>query len=467
MMQRPAWHAPDSTLRAVLLVLCLALAAGCASRAPEIATPTTDAASATLTPPARRSFVIPAIEIVAMDALINLAARPIMEDGHYAVSAASIRRNLNGPWVTDTDSFAINQFLHPYQGAMYHAIARSSGLNYWQSAAYTFVGSALWEIAGETTPPSKNDQIASGIAGSFLGEPLHRISHVILVKGGEHPGFLRALAATLVSPPTGVNRGLFGSRFDAGVPGEMPFADLRLEIGMTALRRGGESVTALQFTDAFIGFTVDAEIPDPDRDSRLKPFDAFRLEGIASSGGFQNLATRGLLFGSDYGAGVRGRGVWGVYAGYDYFAPGIVRVSSTNASVGTTAQSHLGALTLQGTALVGIGYTATQPVQRVDDRIYHYGLAPQANIATRIIAGRRASLDAGVRAYLVGDLSGSGDDDDVILRADATLAVRIAGKHGLAVRTVRAERRATPPGLPAFTQHESTLGIFYTFVGTK
>ena len=467
MLQRPAWRAPGSPLRAVRLVLCVSLAAGCASRAPEIATPAPHDAQTAVTAPARRSFVIPAIEIVAMDALINLAARPIMEDGQYAVSAASIRRNLGGPWVTDTDSFAINQFLHPYQGAMYHAIARSSGLNYWQSAAYTFAGSALWEIAGETTPPSKNDQIASGIAGSFLGEPLHRISHVILVKGGEHPGFLRALAATLVSPPTGVTRGHYAARFDAGAPGEMPFADLRLEIGMTALRRGGQSVTALQFTDAFIGFTVDAEFPDPDRDSRLKPFDAFRLEGIASSGGFQTLATRGLLIGSDYGSGVRGRGVWGVYAGYDYFAPGIFRVSSTNASFGSTAQSQFGSLTLQGTALVGFGYTAAQPVECVDDRIYHYGLAPQGSLATRISAGRHASLDAGVRGYLVGDLTGSGDDDDVILRADATLAVRIAGKHGLAVRTVRAERRATPPGLPALTQHESTLGIFYTFMGAK
>ena len=412
--------------------------------------------------------MIPAIEIVAMDALINLAARPIMEDGHYAVSAASIRRNLRGPWVTDTDSFAINQLLHPYQGAMYHAIARSSGLNYWQSAVYTFTGSALWEIAGETTPPSKNDQIASGIAGSFLGEPLHRISQVILVKGGENPGFLRALAATLVSPPTAVNRGLFGDRFDAGVPGEMPFADLRLEIGMTALRHGGASAAELQFTDAFIGFSVNAEFPEPNRESHLKPFDSFRLEGIASSGGFQHLTTRGLLIGGDYGAGVRGRGVWGVYGSYDYFAPGIFRVSSTNASFGTTAQSPLGALTLQGTALVGVGYTAAQSVQRVDDRIYHYGLAPHANIATRIIAGSRASLDAGARAYFVGDLEGVGaEGDDVILRADATLAVRVAGKHGLAVRWVRADRRATLPGLARLTQQESTFGFFYTFLATK
>ena len=53
---------------------------------------------------------------------------------------------------------------------MYHGIARSNGQGYWPSVVYTFAGSVLWEIAGETTPPSRNDQIASGIAGSFLGE---------------------------------------------------------------------------------------------------------------------------------------------------------------------------------------------------------------------------------------------------------------------------------------------------------
>jgi hypothetical protein len=351
---------------------------------------------------------------------------------------------------------------------MYHAIARSSGLNYWQSAAYTFAGSALWEIAGETTPPSTNDQIASGIAGSFLGEPLYRISHVILVKGGENPGFLRALAATLVSPPTGVNRALFGDRFDAGVPGEMPFADLRIEIGTTATRRSGtSSATKLQFTDPFIGFLVDAGFPEPARDSRLSAFESFRLEGIASAGGFQSLATRGLLAGAHYGAGVRGRGAWGVYGGYEYFAPEIFRVSSTNASFGTTAQSHMGALTLQGTALVGIGYTAAQSIQHVDDRTYHYGLAPQANVAVRVTGGRRASFDAGARGYVVSDLGGLGTGErDVILRADAALAVRAVGKHGFAVRSVWAERQVTLPGLPRVTQKEATFGIFYTFLGT-
>ncbi|MCK9389946.1 MAG: DUF3943 domain-containing protein [Syntrophales bacterium] len=45
----------------------------------------------------------------------------------------------------------MNQLLHPYQGSIYYGLARSAGLSFWESSAYTFAGSFLWETAGETT----------------------------------------------------------------------------------------------------------------------------------------------------------------------------------------------------------------------------------------------------------------------------------------------------------------------------
>ena len=93
----------------------------------------------------------------------------------------------------------MNQFAHPYQGSMYHGFARSAGLNYWESLLYTNVGSFLWETGGETTPPSINDQIASGIGGSFFGEALFRMASLVLEGDGEKPGFWRELGATMIS----------------------------------------------------------------------------------------------------------------------------------------------------------------------------------------------------------------------------------------------------------------------------
>ena len=84
---------------------------------------------------------------------------------------------------------------------MYHGFARSAGFNYWESAGYTFAGSALWEIFGETTKPSRNDQVASGIGGTFLGEALFRMASLVLEKGDGVPGFWREAIAAGISPP--------------------------------------------------------------------------------------------------------------------------------------------------------------------------------------------------------------------------------------------------------------------------
>ena len=74
----------------------------------------------------------------------------------------------------------------------------------------TNVGSFLWETGGETTHPSINDQIASGIGGSFFGEALFRMAGLVLEGDGDKPGLLRELGATVISPPTGINRFAFG-----------------------------------------------------------------------------------------------------------------------------------------------------------------------------------------------------------------------------------------------------------------
>ena len=183
-----------------------------------------------------KSYVLPAVEIVAMDAAVNLGGRLLVDPADFEVTSASIRRNLRGSWVVDDDPFEINQFLHPYQGAMYHGIARSNGLSYWPSVVYTFAGSALWEIAGETTPPSLNDQVASGVAGSFLGEPLFRISRLLLERADRGPGVWRTLASVLASPPAGLNHLLVGDPAGSFAPDAVPFSDIRIQFGATRFR---------------------------------------------------------------------------------------------------------------------------------------------------------------------------------------------------------------------------------------
>ena len=344
-----------ASVKAWLIIAALACGpnVACATRATTRVLPQDDTG--------HKSYILPAAEIVAMDAAINLAGRLLRGPAEYQVTPASIRRNLRGPWVVDDDPFEINQFLHPYQGAMYHGIARSNGLGYWPSVAYTFAGSALWEIAGETSPPSRNDQIASGIAGSFLGEPLFRISRLLLERSDERPGVWRMLGSVLASPPAGINHLLVGNPAGSFTPDAVPFADIRVQFGTTATATGhSRPLSSLALNRPRLVMSMDYGYPGNASYRHERPFDYFRIESSVSAEGIKHLSTRGLIAGADYGAGRLG-GIWGIYGVYDYFAPDDFRFSSTAISFGTTLQTSLSeSMVVQSSGLVGGAYTAAQ-----------------------------------------------------------------------------------------------------------
>ena len=97
-----------------------------------------------------RSYLIPAVEILAYGFLLNLYDRHYTEPtDEYRTTGNTIRTNLtDSRWVLDRDQFSVNQFLHPYGGTVYFGLARSARLNFWESFLYAGAGSFLWEIAG-------------------------------------------------------------------------------------------------------------------------------------------------------------------------------------------------------------------------------------------------------------------------------------------------------------------------------
>jgi hypothetical protein len=416
---------------------------------------------------ANKSYLIPALDIVGFEILVNLVNRPFSSDYHSNLS--TIRHNLHRSWVVDSDPFKTNQLGHPYQGSMYHAFARSAGLNYWESFAYTFLGSVAWEIAGENTPPSRNDQVASGIGGSFLGEVLFRLSNLVL----EHeniPPFWREVGAAVVSPATGFNRLAFGDRFKDVFPGHDPVYYSRLQIGFsgTAHKQSGTSTTKLSPNEGLVDYSIDYGLPGKPGYTYTRPFDYFSFQATASSAnGFENVMTRGLLYGKEYEAGPNYRGVWGLYGSYDYIAPQLFRVSATALSLGTTAQYWVSQdIAIQGTALLGSGYTAVGTTHSTSNNDYHYGLAPQALLALRFIFGTKASLDLTGREYFVSNIGAPArGGHDNIARLDASLTIPVYGRHGIAIKYLRNRRDAFYPDVGDSSQSRGTVGIFYTFLG--
>lgn len=100
-----------------------------------------------------KSHFVPALDITGFLLILNQYDRHFIDDDVYHSDFSSFKENLTGGWVSDSDPFSINQFMHPYAGSMYHGFARSAGLDYWSSLGYSATGSLLWELAGETSPP--------------------------------------------------------------------------------------------------------------------------------------------------------------------------------------------------------------------------------------------------------------------------------------------------------------------------
>lgn len=428
-----------------------------------------------------RSYWVPVLGIVAFDTSLNLFNQQFSGVSDYDVSADSWEENLTGSWVYDSDRFDINQIGHPYQGSMYHGFARSAGLSYWESMAYTVIGSAAWEVLGETTPPSINDQITTGFGGNFLGEPLFRMASLLLESGdGGPPGLWRKLGAAAISPSTGFNRLMFGKRFDGVFRSNNPAAYTRIDVGanvassidsnLNTSRNVADPPVPQSYDEgeAIADFTLAYGLPGKPGYTYDRPFDYFHFQlTAASSNALENVMTRGLLYGSDYAIGDNYRGVWGLYGTFDYIAPQIFRIATSAVQFGSTAQWWMSRdVALQGTALAGIGYGSAGAARAGEERDYHSGVAGQGLLALRLIFGDRVSIDLTARDYRVTDtLSDEDGSEETIARADASITLRVYNLHGITLKYVFSQRDAEYSLQPDSHQDVSALSIGYAYLG--
>ena len=418
---------------------------------------------------AGRSYLIPGVEVLAYLFLLNQFDRHYTQPtSTYETNGDIIWHNLtDSKWVVDNDQFSVNQFLHPYSGSIYYGFARSAGLTFWESFLYSAAGSFLWEIGGETTPPSINDMIMTPIGGTFLGEPLFRMASLLLETDDGKPGFFRELGAAVISPPTGFNRLVFGNRFDAVLPSYQPATFMRLQVGGTLTGSSHNVASSITEHGAVGDFTLTYGLPGKTGYRYARPFDYFDFHATAvTANTVESVNTRGLLFGKTYAPGKDNRGVWGLFGTYDYISPQVFRMSSTALSLGTVWQSWLSrAIALQGTALAGAGYGAAGSIQRTQDRDYHYGLTPQALLAFRLIFGNRAMLDFTGREYYVSQVLATEKGEENMLRGDASFTLRVFDQHGVALRYVVSHRDASYPNIDYRNQTVGTLSLMYVFLG--
>jgi hypothetical protein len=434
----------------------------------------------------RSNNVLPAVEITGFLALLSaydrVAYANVTQDGKkvYSSTWASTWDHLRTQhWVYDQDPFNTNQFQHPYQGATMYGLARSSGHSFWTSLIHANVGSFIWKMAGETDPPSINDMITTGQAGSLLGEALYRMADLVLKDGGgDNPSRLHEFGAALISPPGGLNRTIFGDRYKGTLPETAPARGWQLSVGATvdALAQDVSSPTTLLRRDATFGIAMSYGLPGQPGYEYTRPLDYFDFQFSAlsnASNPIENIMLRGLLVGGKTTDSENSRGIWGLYGSYDYISPYLFRVSSTAVSLGTTRQYWFGPdIALQGSFLGGVGYGAAgstvAPTTASNETIrdYHFGVTPQALLALRFLIGDRAMLDMTGREYYV---SGWGSDDtrgsETIFRGNFGLTVRVYGGNAIGVQYVESTRNAVYGNQPDRKLSEGTISVVYSILG--
>jgi hypothetical protein len=429
---------------------------------------------------ANKSYLIPALEIPAFILALNVFNRNVLDSKDYDSDGNTIWKNLRTAPGLDHDPFKINQIGHPYQGSIYYGFARSSGLNYWESLAYTFLGSFLWETAGERVPPSINDHIATTLGGSFVGEAMFRMASLLLEGGGATPGFWREVGAALLSPSTGFNRLAFGERFRPVFPSRNPEVFIRLRTGVTLtsdVTNSAPTVNARR-QEASLDYHMLYGLPGKPGYEYTRPFDFFLFEftGIPNAtianNAIENATIRGLLAGRTYAVGDDYRGIWGVFGGYEYISPQVFSLASTNVSLGTVAQWWLAPkVALQGTALGGIGFGAAGTVGDRAERDYHYGAIPEVLLNLRLIFGERAMLEASGRQYHVlgtGSGGGTGANSlgrEMINRGTVGATVRVYGPHALSFHYTVSTRDTDAPNRNERYQSVQTFTLAYNFLG--
>ena len=121
-----------------------------------------------------------ALETFGLNMLVWSFDRYIVKEDWAYINGHTIKSNFKKGPVWDTDQFTTNLFSHPYHGSLYFNAARSSGMNFWQSAPFAAGGSLMWEFFMENEPPSINDMLATTFGGIELGEITYRLSDLFI-----------------------------------------------------------------------------------------------------------------------------------------------------------------------------------------------------------------------------------------------------------------------------------------------
>ena len=358
-------------------------------------------------------------ELMLVQALPSFYNQYVQDAVWADISIQTIKNNFAYPWQWDDNAFVNNQFSHPYHGNLYFNAARTNGYNFWQSFAWPFVGSFMWETMGEAWAPAPNDFVNTSLGGVVLGETLYRLSSLTLdntATGSERTW--REIGAALIDPLRGFNRLIRGetSRVSANPPDWRPSQVLgALDLGYR------QTSTAFSFDSISNGVSqwdamMSLAYGNPVKDLGGKPFSYFALRaelaGPPQEGAhlLSQLSARGSL--ASWSLSDNHRHQIALSMAYDYFSNPAVTYGGQSIQAGLvsvfgTPASRWFAQTNVLLNAVVLGATQSDYYQTIEGRNYDYGPGLGTLVNARVLYNHKWQANLSYLGLWIHTIDGS------------------------------------------------------------
>jgi hypothetical protein len=290
-----------------------------------------------------KDYLTPAIETIGNNVFVFYLNKYALGNPSWTkISFRTVKNNMDHGFVWDHDGFEMNALFHPYSGALSFTAARSCGLGFWNSIAYPFAGSLMWEIAMENELPSSNDLVSTTTSGIVLGEISYRVSTLLLndnAAGGER--VWREIAAGILSPVHGLNRLLSGKSWSAGPIPQIQSYGISISAGMLGLFVDRNLYQ--KHPHGYLNFQLDYGNLFSISNS-YEPFDYFQLTvglGLSTNNTIINIAGSGMLWGKKIKILQKGKSTFGIFKNYDFLNTATYRVGSSSVGYGLITKVQL------------------------------------------------------------------------------------------------------------------------------